>query len=214
MNLRKQVKAPKRYAPELDDAAHEERYMPTVRKPLFQAQVIDYNPHLPPAAFPTLDKPKPNISESHQGTELGTLPPHQPSSNHARADYSRPANLSASQNENRGQLEGRLYSSPVRHEEPARPRHEATINFSTQTYPAYFRNMSSANPLSSDMLAAIQQEMDTSDEERRPSSRKASTQKASFYFSASGPPTDVSAAQTFDSEISPFMARPFTSPSH
>ncbi|MCJ1250477.1 hypothetical protein MMC30_007705 [Trapelia coarctata] len=182
MNLRKHVKAPKRYAPELDDAPHEERYMPTVRKPLFQPPVIEYNPHLPPAAFPTLDKPKPDISETHQNTELGRLPSHQSSSKHVEVDHFRPAHPSAPQDEIRGQRESRLYSSPVRHEEPTRTRHEASINLSDPTYPAYYRGMPSSGPLTSDLLEAIQHEMETSDEESRPSSRKAATPKAGSYF--------------------------------
>ena len=60
MELRKNIKAPKRYEPELADAPHEVRYMPRGdSKPLFRPPFIDYNPHLPSAAFPTLDSTVP-----------------------------------------------------------------------------------------------------------------------------------------------------------
>ena len=60
MELRKNIKAPKRYEPELADAPHEVRYMPRGdSKPLFHPPFIDYNPYLPPAAFPTIDSTVP-----------------------------------------------------------------------------------------------------------------------------------------------------------
>ena len=179
MNLRKNVKAPKRYTPELDDAPAEERYMPTIRKPLFQAQVIEYNPHLPPAAFPTLDKPRPEISEIHQGTELGSFAPQQPRTIHAGADPSRPANSSSPGNATRGQRDSHLFSSPVRHEEPASTTHELSPNLLNCTQPTYPYDMSSSGPLCSDMLEAVQCEMETSDEETKLSSRKQTAPKAS-----------------------------------
>ena len=68
MELRRRVIPPKRYEPELSDG---ERYMPTVRKALFRPRYVDFNPHLPPAAFPTLDEPGRTLSELDLGTELG-----------------------------------------------------------------------------------------------------------------------------------------------
>lgn len=45
--------------------------MPSVRKPLFLAKVVPFNPHLPPAAFPSLDEPPNPLSEAHLGRDLG-----------------------------------------------------------------------------------------------------------------------------------------------
>ncbi|MCJ1404516.1 hypothetical protein MMC11_007742 [Xylographa trunciseda] len=68
MELRKKVIPPKRYEPDLSDG---ERYMPSFRKPLFRPPSVDFNPHLPPAAFPTLDEPVRTLSELDLETELG-----------------------------------------------------------------------------------------------------------------------------------------------
>ncbi|MCJ1437853.1 hypothetical protein MMC27_007240 [Xylographa pallens] len=68
MELRRRVVPPKRYEPELSDG---ERYMPTVRKALFRPPYVEFNPHLPPAAFPTLDDPVQTLSEVDLGSELG-----------------------------------------------------------------------------------------------------------------------------------------------
>ncbi|MCJ1282242.1 Mucin-12 [Xylographa opegraphella] len=68
MELRKRVVPPKRYEPEISDG---ERYMPTARKALFRPPYVDFNPHLPPAAFPTLDEPVRTLSELDCGIELG-----------------------------------------------------------------------------------------------------------------------------------------------
>ena len=65
MELRKNIKAPKRYEPELADSPHEVRYMPRGdSKPLFRPLFIDYNPHLPQAAFPTLNSIVPALCDT------------------------------------------------------------------------------------------------------------------------------------------------------
>ena len=68
MELRRRVVPTKRYEPELSDG---ERYMPSIRKPLFRPPYVDFNPHLPPAAFPTLDESTKTLSELDLGAELG-----------------------------------------------------------------------------------------------------------------------------------------------
>ena len=65
MELRKHVKQPTRYEPEVADTRHEERYMPRIKKPLFRPPFVDFNPHLPPAAFPSLDTARVTLSETH-----------------------------------------------------------------------------------------------------------------------------------------------------
>lgn len=155
--------------------------MPTVRKPLFRPPIVDYNPHLPPAAFPTLDKPKPEPSETHQGTELGMLLSHQLPSNSISTEQPNSPNLSASRNQVRGQTESRMYSSPMRFHEPATARHATNIKFSNQTYPSYPGNMSALDSYTEDMLQAIQHEMESSDEDSGPSSQKTSASKVSTY---------------------------------
>ena len=72
MELRKNIKAPKRYEPELADEPHEVRYMPRGEsKPLFRPPFIDYNPHLPPAAFPSLDSTVPAAYDKAREWLLG-----------------------------------------------------------------------------------------------------------------------------------------------
>ena len=72
MELRKKIRAPKRYEPEISDAPYESRYIPSGdSKPLFHPPFIEYNPHLPPAAFPTLDSPVPAKSDRHRERSLG-----------------------------------------------------------------------------------------------------------------------------------------------
>jgi hypothetical protein len=181
MNLRKHVKAPQRYEPELVDAPYEERYMPTARKPLFRPPIVEYNPRLPPAAFPTLDKPRPELSETHQGTELGMLLSHQQSSNNVRSEQANATDRSVSRTGVRDQTESRLYSSPMRYHEAATARHEASMKLSTQTYPSHTGNMSALDSYTEDMLQAIQNEMESSDEDSGPNSQKTSASKASKY---------------------------------
>lgn len=213
MNLRKFVKAPKRYEPELDDAPHEERYMPTVKKPLFRAPVIEYNPYLPPAAFPTLDKPRPDLSETPKCTsELGSLNPNQPLSKNVEPRHSKPADQSGLGNEIRGQSDSRLFSSPVRHLEPATIRHEASMNLSIRPCSTYSRNVSSFGPYSIDMLQTIQNEMETSEEENRPSPLTTSTRKASSFCLLPDYLLTALTAQIINGETLPVMERPFTSP--
>ncbi|KAI4176162.1 MAG: hypothetical protein LQ343_001206 [Gyalolechia ehrenbergii] len=53
MELRKHIKAPRRYSRELEEESHPET-RPSKPSPI-KAKIINYNPHLPPAAFPTLD---------------------------------------------------------------------------------------------------------------------------------------------------------------
>lgn len=55
MELRKKVNPPKRYLPELSDSPLEQRYIPHTDRPSFDIPYVDFNPLLPPAAFPTLD---------------------------------------------------------------------------------------------------------------------------------------------------------------
>ncbi|KAL9122131.1 MAG: hypothetical protein Q9187_001308 [Circinaria calcarea] len=55
MELRKKVNPPKRYMPELSDSPFEQRYVPPTDRPSFDIPYVDFNPLLPPAAFPTLD---------------------------------------------------------------------------------------------------------------------------------------------------------------
>ncbi|KAL8706798.1 MAG: hypothetical protein Q9201_000224 [Fulgogasparrea decipioides] len=69
MQLRKSVKAPRRYEDEqAEEADHPERISPAkVPSHLaYRGQVIPYNPNLPPAAFPTLDTRQPNPARENQ----------------------------------------------------------------------------------------------------------------------------------------------------
>ncbi|MCJ1478047.1 hypothetical protein MMC13_006722 [Lambiella insularis] len=69
MQLRRRVFPPKRYEPDLSDG---ERYMPSLRKPIFHPPFLPFNPNLPPAKFPTLDVPRPASSDTHLNSDDGT----------------------------------------------------------------------------------------------------------------------------------------------
>ena len=67
MELRKHVKQPSRYEPEIP----EERHTPRTKKLIFRPPFVDFNPHLPPAAFPSLEKPRVSLSETHHVRDFG-----------------------------------------------------------------------------------------------------------------------------------------------
>lgn len=69
MELRKKVKRPQRYEPETDDAGRAERYLPPLNRPVFSVPIIEYNPDLRPAAFPTLDPAQTALSEQDHVVE-------------------------------------------------------------------------------------------------------------------------------------------------
>ena len=64
MQLRKRVNPPKRYKPELNDSAFEQRYTPPTDKPIFNIPYVEFNSYLPPAAFPTLDSAEVALRQS------------------------------------------------------------------------------------------------------------------------------------------------------
>ena len=69
MELRKKVRRPQRYEPEVDDAGRGERYIPPLNRPIFLTPFTDYNPTLRPAAFPTLDQAQTAPSEQDHAAE-------------------------------------------------------------------------------------------------------------------------------------------------
>lgn len=69
MELRKKVKRPQRYEPEIDDAGRAERYIPPLNRPIFPTPFVEYNPSLPAAAFPTLSQVQIVPSEQNHATE-------------------------------------------------------------------------------------------------------------------------------------------------
>ena len=64
MELRKKVKRPQRYEPELDPRL-DPAYTPRSTRPAFPIAFADFNPNLPPAAFPTLDNTKVGVEAKH-----------------------------------------------------------------------------------------------------------------------------------------------------
>ncbi|KAL8977886.1 MAG: hypothetical protein Q9177_006541, partial [Variospora cf. flavescens] len=73
MGLRKSVKAPKRYEDEIAERGQLQRSPPinshppiTTRPKAYRGPVIEYNPNLPPAAFPTLDPRQPTPAPRYQ----------------------------------------------------------------------------------------------------------------------------------------------------
>lgn len=72
MELRKKVKRPQRYEPEIDDAGRE-RYIPPLNRPIFRTPFVEYNPNMRPAAFPTLDHAQTAPSEQDDATTLSDM---------------------------------------------------------------------------------------------------------------------------------------------
>lgn len=72
MELRKKVKRPQRYEPEIDDAGRAERYIPPLDRPIFPTPFVEYNPSLRPAAFPTLDRVQIVPSKQDNATEASS----------------------------------------------------------------------------------------------------------------------------------------------
>lgn len=71
MELRKNVKRPHRYEPEL--LAHlDPTCVPRSTRPAFHIDYIDFNPALPPAKFPTLKYPKPSEHSKYQTRGSGS----------------------------------------------------------------------------------------------------------------------------------------------
>lgn len=74
MQLRKKVNPPKRYKPELKDSTFEQRYTPHTDKPVFDIPYVDFNPYLPPAAFPTLDSVEVALRQSQGNINRNSKP--------------------------------------------------------------------------------------------------------------------------------------------
>ncbi|MCJ1378945.1 hypothetical protein MMC17_002044 [Xylographa soralifera] len=158
MELRRRVVPPKRYEPELSDG---ERYMPTVRKALFRPPYVDFNPHLPPAAFPTLDEPVRTLSEVDLGTELGEPCQHLP----------------ATQSESTARDLGGLQQGPSSSHLPATPfvaMENHTWNAGIYPHnPGYFQSLANLESgLSQEEFDWNMQEMETSDEDENNGQRK------------------------------------------
>ncbi|KAL9010992.1 MAG: hypothetical protein Q9173_004120 [Seirophora scorigena] len=109
MGLRKSVKAPKRYEDELGEGGHLIRSPPVTSRPKsYRGKVIEYNPDLPPAAFPTLDPRRPTPPRANQqqlnhqmpsnqrkyARSPTASPPHQqPATNFSNRDLNHPFSL-------------------------------------------------------------------------------------------------------------------------
>ncbi|KAI9672486.1 MAG: hypothetical protein M1817_003252 [Caeruleum heppii] len=63
MELRKTIKRPVRFRP---DSSPEplDTFIPVPARPAFRPPFVDFNPNLPPCAFPTLDEPRPQRSNA------------------------------------------------------------------------------------------------------------------------------------------------------
>lgn len=72
MELRKKVKRPQRYEPEIDDDGRAERYIPPLNRPIFPTPFVEYNPSLRPAAFPTLGQVQIVPSKQNDATEASS----------------------------------------------------------------------------------------------------------------------------------------------
>jgi len=77
MELRKKVKRPQRYEPELLTRL-DPTYVPRSTRPAFHIDYVDFNPALPPAKFPTLQYPNAIEQSEHNlarssGTETSAL---------------------------------------------------------------------------------------------------------------------------------------------
>ncbi|KAI9811849.1 MAG: hypothetical protein M1827_005200 [Pycnora praestabilis] len=79
MDLRKNTRRPQRYEPEQDYAC-EMTYVPPPQRPVFAPPFVDFNPNLPPAAFPTLSANPLEGSRAQSGGQgyLENLNPRQP----------------------------------------------------------------------------------------------------------------------------------------
>ncbi|KAL8956910.1 MAG: hypothetical protein Q9193_005687 [Seirophora villosa] len=67
MGLRKSIKPPKRYEDELGEGGHLIRSPSVTSRPKpYRGKVIEHNPDLPPAAFPTLDPRRPTPPRNNQ----------------------------------------------------------------------------------------------------------------------------------------------------
>ncbi|MCJ1413944.1 hypothetical protein MMC32_000269 [Xylographa parallela] len=158
MELRRRVVPPKRYEPELSDG---ERYMPTVRKALFRPPYVEFNPHLPPAAFPTLDDPVQTLSEVDLGTELGQTC----------------QQLLQTQSESEAQGLRSSQQRPLSGHPPSTPcvameNHIWNAGIYPHS-PAYYQNLASVHSgLSQEEYERNMKEMETSDEDENNGQRK------------------------------------------
>ena len=171
MELRKQVKQPSRYEPELADATHEERYMPRTKKPLFRPPFVDFNPRLPPAIFPSLDEPRVDLSETHRVSDFETHQIVSSNTGHQHLNSTEPL-LPSVKSMSLVPSRNPMISAAVQN------YGFGTINeghtSSTRTYSQRqdgHRNVPAAQ--------GIMDEMETSDEDTRPSDQRPSDQRPS-----------------------------------
>ena len=200
MELRRRVVPPKRYEPELSDG---KRYMPTVRKALFRPPYVEFNPHLPPAAFPTLDDPVQTLSEVDLGTELGQTC----------------QQLLQTQSESEAQGLGSSQQRPLSGHPPSTPcvameNHIWNAGIYPHS-PAYYQNLASVHSgLSQEEYERNMKEMETSDEDENNGQRKSAFLKASQRITIlSSKLTDNSAAIT-SPDTSPAMEETCAHSSH
>ncbi|MCJ1291798.1 hypothetical protein MMC34_003343 [Xylographa carneopallida] len=164
MELRRRVVPPKRYEPELSDG---ERYMPTVRKALFRPPFVEFNPHLPPAAFPTLDEPVRTLSDLDLDTELGG--PCQQSLHIQSEPTAR--DVASSQ-------QGALSSQPSATSSVAMDNHTWNADMYSDKL-GYYQGLASFRfGLSQEEFERNLQDMETSDEDENNGQRKSALMKA------------------------------------
>lgn len=93
MELRKKVKRPQRYEPELVNRL-DPTYVPRSTRPALPIDYVDFNPALPPAIFPTLEYPKTAAQSKHSqtrssGSDISALGSEAMMSQQLRADQER-----------------------------------------------------------------------------------------------------------------------------
>ncbi|KAI4115522.1 MAG: hypothetical protein LQ345_003890 [Seirophora villosa] len=110
MRLRKSVKPPKRYEDELEVGGHLIRSPSLTSRPKsYRGKVIEHNPDLPPAAFPTLDPRRPtpprtnqqqlnhqkmpSTQRKHAHSPTASPPHQQPATNFSNRDLNHPFSL-------------------------------------------------------------------------------------------------------------------------
>ncbi|KAI4095740.1 MAG: hypothetical protein LQ344_001457 [Seirophora lacunosa] len=110
MRLRKSIKPPKRYEDELGEGGHLIRSPSVTSQPkAYRGKVIEHNPDLPPAAFPTLDPRRPtpprtnqqqlnhqkmpSNQRNHAHSPTASPPHQQPATNFSNRDLNRPFSL-------------------------------------------------------------------------------------------------------------------------
>lgn len=110
MRLRKSIKPPKRYEDELGEGGHLIRSPSVTSQPkAYRGKVIEHNPDLPPAAFPTLDPRRPtpprtnqqqlnhqkmpSNQRNHAHSPTASPPHQQPATNFSNRDLNHPFSL-------------------------------------------------------------------------------------------------------------------------